>query len=178
MRAIDVHCHLSTYEMTQVSMGKFTKGMEQYYRMKMPVRTPEEMAKEFREADVKTIPTGWDAESASGEPKLSHDYLAKIVKDFPDVFISAWPWQEDMLAVLLHKGNVYNERSGWMPRYFPESLKREIGSRLQDKMMFGSDYPAISPKRWLDEFEKEGYKPEVIEKVFYKNAQRILNLKI
>jgi len=72
---------------------------------------------------------------------------------------------------------VYNELSGWMPKYFPESLAREVNGRLQDKCMFGSDYPALSPERWLNEFE-ERYKPEVIEKVFYKNAIRILNLDI
>ena len=41
--------------------------------------------------------------------------------------------------------------------------------------MFGSDYPALDPERWLREFE-ERYKPEVVRKVFRENAQRILHL--
>jgi hypothetical protein len=81
-----------------------------------------------------------------------------------------------MIAILLHKANVYNDLSGWAPKYFSDALKREVNGRLQDKFMFGSDYPEIPVKRWLEEFEKGGYKPEVIEKVFYKNAQRILGL--
>jgi len=108
-------------------------------------------------------------------------YIDDLAADFPELTIIAchpsWPFQEEMLAVLLHKGNVYNELSGWMPKYFPESLAREVNGRLQDKCMFGSDYPALSPERWLNEFE-ERYKPEVIEKVFYKNAIRILNLNV
>jgi len=108
-------------------------------------------------------------------------YLDDVAADFPDLTIiachPAWPFQEEMLAVLLHKGNVYQELSGWMPKYFPESLAREVNGRLQDKCMFGSDYPALSPGRWLEEFEAR-YKPEVVEKVLYKNAQRILKLNL
>ena len=109
-------------------------------------------------------------------------HIDDVAADFPQLTIimsqPAWPWHEEQIAVLLHKANVYADLSGWAPRYFPENLKREINGRLQDKFMFGSDYPEISPKRWLEEFETGGYKPEVIEKVLYKNAQAILNLKV
>lgn len=108
-------------------------------------------------------------------------YIDDVAADFPELTIvmihPAWPWHEEQIAVLLHKANVYADLSGWAPKYFPESIKREVNGRLQDKFMFGSDYPEIPPKRWLEEFEA-GYKPEVVEKVLYKNAQRILNLKI
>ena len=80
--------------------------------------------------------------------------------------------------MLLHKGNVYNELSGWSPKYFSPEFKREINGRLQDKFMFGSDYPVLSHKRLFQDWESEGYKPEVLEKVFWKNAQRILKLNI
>lgn len=108
-------------------------------------------------------------------------YIDDVAADFPELTIvmihPAWPWHEDQIAVLLHKGNVYADLSGWAPKYFPEVIRREVNGRLQDKFMFGSDYPEIPPKRWLQEFESGGYKPEVIEKVLYKNAQRILKLK-
>ena len=108
--------------------------------------------------------------------------LDDLAADFPELKIIALhascPWQEDMLPVMQHKGNVYNELSGWSPKYFSPSLKREINGRPQDKFMFGSDYPALMPERWLDDFEKEGCKPEVMEKVFYENAERLLGLKL
>ena len=107
-------------------------------------------------------------------------HIDNIAADFPDLTIimihPAWPWQEEQAAVLLHKGNVFADLSGYAPRYFPESIKKEVNGRLQDKFMFGSDYPEIPPERWLNEFEAGGYKPEVVEKVLYKNAQRILGL--
>ncbi len=107
-------------------------------------------------------------------------YLDDVAADFPDLTIvgahPAWPWQEQMLAIVVHKTNVYMDISGWSPKYFPESLKREVNGRLQDRVMFGSDHPFIPLERWLADFESEGYKPEVVEKVLYKNAQRILGI--
>lgn len=109
-------------------------------------------------------------------------YIDDVAADFPELTIimihPAWPWYEEQIAVLLHKGNVYADLSGWAPKYFPEVIRREVNGRLQDKFMYGSDYPEIPPKRWLQEFENGGYKPEVIEKVLYKNAQRILKLRV
>ena len=107
-------------------------------------------------------------------------YLDDVAADFPNLTIIAchpsWPWQEEMIAVLNHKANIYNELSGWSPKYFSESLKREIGGRLQDKFMFGSDYPALTHERLFADWEKSGFKPEVLDKVYLKNAQRILKL--
>jgi predicted TIM-barrel fold metal-dependent hydrolase len=109
-------------------------------------------------------------------------YIDDVAADFPELTIimihPAWPWHEEQIAVLLHKGNVYADLSGWAPKYFPDVIKKEVNGRLQDKFMFGSDYPEIPPKRWLQEFESTGYKPEVMEKVLYKNALRILKLKV
>jgi predicted TIM-barrel fold metal-dependent hydrolase len=88
----------------------------------------------------------------------------------------AWPWTEEAIAVLLHKKNVSLEVSGWRPKYIPQVLKHEINRRLQDKIMFGSDYPGWAAGQCLDELQMDGYKPEIIEKLFYKNALRILKL--
>jgi predicted TIM-barrel fold metal-dependent hydrolase len=42
--------------------------------------------------------------------------------------------------------------------------------------LFGSDYPFITPQRWLKDFEgvKIEFKPEVREKLFWKNGQKLL----
>lgn len=107
-------------------------------------------------------------------------HLDDVAADFPNLTIIAshpsWPWQDEMLMILLHKENVFNELSGWNPKYFTPTLKKEINGRLQDKFMFGSDYPALQFNQLFDAWETEQYKPEVLEKVFLKNAQRILHL--
>jgi len=47
---------------------------------------------------------------------------------------------------------------------------------LQDQMVFGSDYPFITPERWLADFEEAGFRPAVHEKILLLNARRALAL--
>jgi predicted TIM-barrel fold metal-dependent hydrolase len=99
---------------------------------------------------------------------------------FPGLTVVAahpgWPWVEEMTAVALHKGNVYWELSGWAPKHFPASLKTDIRGRLQDKIMFGSDYPSLPLDRLLREWDELGFSAEVMDKVFHANAERVLGL--
>jgi predicted TIM-barrel fold metal-dependent hydrolase len=104
----------------------------------------------------------------------------QLAADFPNLNIVAahpgWPWNEEMIAVALHKGNVSWELSGWAPKYFPDTLKRDIKGRLKDKIMFGSDYPSIPYERILKEWNELGYSDELLEQIFHANAERILGL--
>jgi predicted TIM-barrel fold metal-dependent hydrolase len=104
----------------------------------------------------------------------------QLAADFPNLNIVAahpgWPWNEEMIAVALHKGNVSWELSGWAPKYFPEALKRDIKGRLRDKIMFGSDYPSIPYERIFKEWNELGYADALLEKIFHGNAERILGL--
>jgi predicted TIM-barrel fold metal-dependent hydrolase len=86
----------------------------------------------------------------------------------------AWPWQTEMIAVLLHKGNVWYELHGWSPKYYSPDLKWEISRRLQDKIMFGADYPLFRYERLVKDWEDQGYSREIMEKVFYKNGEEFL----
>jgi predicted TIM-barrel fold metal-dependent hydrolase len=115
--------------------------------------------------------------------KIRHAHPAcidELAADFPDLTIIAahpgWPWVDEMTAVALHKGNVFWEMSGWAPKYFPAQLKVDIRSRLQDKVMFGSDYPSLPYDRLLKEWRELGYADAVMEKIFHGNAERILGL--
>jgi predicted TIM-barrel fold metal-dependent hydrolase len=83
---------------------------------------------------------------------------------------------DETTAVALHKGNVYWEMSGWAPKYFPGNLKVDIRGRLQDKIMFGSDYPSMPYARILKEWQELGYSDVVMEKIMHTNAERILGL--
>jgi predicted TIM-barrel fold metal-dependent hydrolase len=124
----------------------------------------------------------------SGEPgglgfKISNArplHLDTIAADFPRLNIVAahpgYPWTDELIAVAIHKSNVSIDISGWGPKYFPPALKHDMNRRLQDKVMFGSDYPGWSPGQCCDEWEMENFRPGIIEKLFYKNAVRILKL--
>ncbi len=291
MKAIDIHAHWSTKE-GMLSTMKYTQGLMSYY-MKAEIspeevlkaaRSDEDMAQDFINAGVKGIPVGWDATSNTGEPAMSNDYVASMVKRFPDAFIGgfacvdpwrgewaineaercvkdlgllglkfqataqaffpndkrfyplwekcvelgcpvqfhtgttglgagmpggmgiklkytrpipyiddvaadfpdlkiiclhpSYPWQDETIAMAIHKSNISIDLSGYAPKYFPAVLKKEISSRLKDRVMFGSDYPIISFDKLFQGYEEEGYSPEILKKVYYKNAIKILNLDI
>ncbi len=103
-----------------------------------------------------------------------------VAADFPglDIILAhpSFPWQEEALAVAVHKPNVYIDLSGWSPKYFPEILVQYINTRLKDKMLFGSDFPLITPDRWLADFEKLPIRDEVRPLVLKDNAARLLKL--
>ena len=100
------------------------------------------------------------------------DYVAAR---FPELNILAarpsWPWQDEMIAVLLHKSNVHYELHGWSPKHLTDALKREIGGRLQDRVMFGCDYPVLKYEMMVDRWRSIGYSEEVLEKVLHRNAE-------
>jgi predicted TIM-barrel fold metal-dependent hydrolase len=103
-----------------------------------------------------------------------------VAADFPTLNIilahPSFPWQDEALAIAVHKPNVYIDLSGWSPKYFPENLVRYINSQLKHKMLFGSDYPLITPDRWLADFEQLPIKDEVRPLVLKQNAARLLGL--
>ena len=83
---------------------------------------------------------------------------------------------EEQIAVALHKPNVYIDLSGWAPRFIPEALVRETNTRLQDKVLFGSDFPYLTPDRWLKGFDSLPIDDEVRPKVLVENARRVLGI--
>src|SRR5256886_8146756 len=86
------------------------------------------------------------------------------------------PWQDEAISIATHKANVYIDLSGWSPKYFPPQLVRAASSLLQDKVLFGTDYPLLTPERWLRDFELLEVKPEVRPKILKHNAARLLGL--
>jgi uncharacterized protein len=51
-----------------------------------------------------------------------------------------------------------------------------VNTLLKHKVLFGSDYPLITPDRWLGDFERLPIKDEVRPLVLKQNAARLLGL--
>jgi hypothetical protein len=79
-----------------------------------------------------------------------------------------------MIAVLLHKPNVWYELHGWSPKYFTDELKREIPRRLADRVMFAADYPLFRYERLFTDWRGLGYSEQVLEQIFQRNAETLL----
>ena len=101
--------------------------------------------------------------------------------DFPDLTIilahPSFPWQDEALSVGLHKPQVYIDLSGWSPKYFPPILVQYANTLLREKVLFGSDFPVITPDRWLADFERAPIKDEVRPLILKENAARLLALR-
>ncbi|HEX8996221.1 MAG TPA: amidohydrolase family protein [Ktedonobacterales bacterium] len=106
-------------------------------------------------------------------------YLDSLAVDFPKLTIigahPSWPWEQEMIAILQHKPNVYNDLSGWSPKYIPPALLHEAAGRLNHKFLFGSDYPFIPPDRWLSDFAGlEGWSDDARQNMLWRTGQRLL----
>jgi uncharacterized protein len=107
-------------------------------------------------------------------------HLDQVAADFPDMRIvmahPSVPWQDEALSICVHKPNTYIDLSGWSPKYFPPQLVQYANTLLRDKVLFGTDYPALTPERWLADFEKLEIKPDVRPRILKDNAVELLGL--
>jgi predicted TIM-barrel fold metal-dependent hydrolase len=107
-------------------------------------------------------------------------YVDYVAADWPNLTIvagrPAWPWQDEMISILIHKPNVWAELHGWSPKYLTDALKKDIRSRLKKKVMFGGDYPLFRYERLLADWKDLGYDDAILEGVFSGNAKRLLGL--
>ncbi|HSF25781.1 MAG TPA: amidohydrolase family protein [Blastocatellia bacterium] len=280
-KAIDMHVHLPTASFLDGAIKPFREPAEAFFRSRVPLCEMDEVARVYDDLDIVGVLLAWDAETATGLPRLSNDEVSAVVAKYPGRFVGfasvdpwkgkravaemerairelgligakfhpgiqafypndtrfyplyekiaelgvpalfhtgtnglgagtpggmgvkldftrpiyldhiaadfpalavigahpAWPWHEEMLAIIGHKSNVFMDLSGWSPKYVPKAIMDEARSRLQDRILFGSDYPFITPSRWLADFDTlEGFSLEVRQKILHDNAARLLKL--
>jgi predicted TIM-barrel fold metal-dependent hydrolase len=103
-----------------------------------------------------------------------------VAVDFPDMPIimahPSFPWQDEAISVCLHKPQVYIDLSGWSPKYFSPILIQYANTLLKKKMLFGSDYPLITPDRWMADFAAIAIRDEVRPLILKENAARLFSL--
>jgi uncharacterized protein len=122
------------------------------------------------------LPGGRGIKLRLSDPMLLDDVAA----DFPALTVilahPSVPWADSAISMATHKSNVYIDLSGWSPKYFPPALLRAANSYLQDKVLFGTDFPLLTPERWLRDFETLDLKPDVRPKILKDNAIALLGL--
>ena len=106
--------------------------------------------------------------------------LDDVAADFPDLDIilahPSFPWQDEALSIATHKPRVYIDLSGWSPKYFSPQLVQYAGTLLRHKVLFGTDFPVITPERWIADFEGSAIKPEARPLIMKENAARLFGL--
>ena len=279
-RAIDVHAHPPTREFLMDAGGPYMHDAADAFGAEMDTSTFDEMRAEYREAGIdRAVLLAWDAETTTGRPPVTNEYVAAARDEHPDFFIGfasvdplkadcvetaeravldldldgfkfqqiaqgfdpsdpaheelfttiedlgvpcvfhggntqfgggtpggrglelrfgdpmlmdalaarhpdldiilahpAFPWEREQLATCLHKGNVYMDLSGWLPRYIDDQVLHYARTLLKDKVMFGTDYPMLDPARWMADFAELGYDESIQRKILWENAERLLGL--
>jgi predicted TIM-barrel fold metal-dependent hydrolase len=108
-------------------------------------------------------------------------HVDDVAVDFPTLKIvlahPSFPWQDEAISVALHKPQVYIDLSGWSPKYFPPQLVHHANTLLRERVLFGTDYPFITPERWLADFDTLEIRPEVRPLILKENAIRLLGLR-
>jgi uncharacterized protein len=275
MRAIDFHVHLPTPDWLDGSMGGYVEAAEAYFRSTVERQSLGELADKYRALDVLAVLLAWDAETATGRPRVPNETVAAACREYPDAFTGlgsvdphkpsaadevahiaalglrgvkfhpslqafapddpkywpvfaacerhgllalfhsgtsgigarqpggqgiridyahplkldavaaahpeltvvaahfGWPWQMDLIAVALHKTNVYIDISGWSPKRIPPEVVRELKGRLSGQFLWGSDFPFIAPERCLAELDDLGLASPALLR---DNAARVLGL--
>ncbi|WP_153004171.1 amidohydrolase family protein [Microbacterium testaceum] len=106
--------------------------------------------------------------------------LDPVAADFGDLQIimahPSVPWQDEAISVATHKHNTWIDLSGWSPKYFPEQLVRAANSFLKSRILFGSDFPLLTPDRWMRDVEQTTLKTEVMPGILRDNAARLFGL--
>ena len=260
-------------------MKGYIEAAEAYFRSKVSRRTLEELAQDYEQMDMMAVLLAWDAETATGRPRVPNGLVAQAARDFPNVYIGfgsvdplkgeravaeldgiaelglkgvklhpslqafapdderhwplyekaeelglvllfhtgtsgigggqpggqgirldyarpirldavaasfpnlniiaahfGYPWHMELLAMALHKTNIYIDISGWAPRYIPAEVMRDLKGRLQNQFLFGSDYPFIQPQRCLEELATLEIPEAALQKVLFGNGKRLLGL--
>jgi predicted TIM-barrel fold metal-dependent hydrolase len=145
----------------------------------------------------------WEVLQGSGKPVMFHvgftvlgantdggdgialDYgrpvhLDMLARDFPQMKIIAahpgWPWEQELLGVVTHKRNLFVDTSGYLAEQLPDIFLKAIGGRLQDKALFGTDFPYVDLGKALASFDRMNFKETVRQKLLVTNAKALFAL--
>lgn len=120
--------------------------------------------------------TGPLRSSESGRPI----HIERIALDFPDLKIVCghigYPWHAEMIAFATKFPNVYIDTSAYKPKRYPSELVAYMKAHGRHKVLFGTNYPMLTPDACLKELDVLGLEPEVRELFLSKNARDVFVL--
>jgi uncharacterized protein len=108
-------------------------------------------------------------------------YIDQVALDFPELVIVGghigYPWTEEMVAVCRKHPNVYIDTSAYTTKRYPPELVRYMKtSSGRRKVLFGTNYPMVSPAQALADLESLELDDETRELFLRGNAERVFAL--
>lgn len=107
-------------------------------------------------------------------------YIDQVAIDFPELVIVGghigYPWTEEAIAVATKHENFYIDTSAYVYRRYPEAIVRYLAGHGRKKVLFGSNWPMIAPKKALDGFDVAPVDDEARGLFLGGNAKRVFRL--
>ena len=107
-------------------------------------------------------------------------YLDDVALDFPDLVIVAghigYPWTEEMISLARKYPNVHIDTSAYTARRYPPELVAYLRADGRRKVMFGTNYPMITPVKALETLDELALDDETRELFLAGNARRVFGL--
>lgn len=105
-------------------------------------------------------------------------HIDNIALDFPELSIigahTGWPWTEEMISLAWKHENVFLGIDAHNPKYLEPTLVHFMRTRGQNKVVWGTNYPAVMHGDAIATIRKDlGLSEKVAQKVLHGNAARI-----
>lgn len=114
------------------------------------------------------------------EPGRPIPYIDEVAIEFPELRIVCshigYPWTTEMIAVATKHLNVFIDTSAYTAKRYPPDLLRYLKKHGRDKVLFGTDYPMITPAKCLEGIDEMLTDDEVKKLFLFRNAQRIFKI--
>ncbi len=108
------------------------------------------------------------------------DKIARIHRDFPDLTIIAahlgGMWMYDEAEEFVVGTDMYIDVTGSVFFCDLQRYEKILKKHDPDRILFGSDCPAGTPQKELEYLERLNLGSDLMEKILYKNAERLLEI--
>ncbi len=114
------------------------------------------------------------------EPGRPIPYLDEVALEFPELVIVGghigYPWTDEMISLATKYPNVYIDTSAYKAKRYPPSLREYMKGHGRKKVLFGSNYPMVTPVDCLAQLDELGLDEEARRLFLGDNATRVFRL--
>lgn len=107
-------------------------------------------------------------------------YLDQVALDFPELRVVAghigYPWTDEAIAVATKHENVFIDTSAYTVRRYPTALVEFMRGHGRRKVLFGSNYPMLTPSQALEGLDALGLDGQARELFLGLNAARVFGI--
>jgi predicted TIM-barrel fold metal-dependent hydrolase len=107
-------------------------------------------------------------------------YIDQVALDFPELVIVCghigYPWTDEMIAVATKHPNVYIDTSAYTVRRYPPALVDYVRTNGRRKVLFGTNWPMIAPRKALEGFAELELGAETADAFLAGNTRRVFAL--